>query len=160
MCIDHVVGHLGKCVNEPHTEIPIINLLGQGLRHAQHPLIALLRANGIRVVAHAKARMAFPGDVQRWPTKPARQKFKQVFFAAQEVFRMHLAHGVGLGQLVHQFVKTVGQALHGGGATQGVVGIHGRILNGFHATSCGCGVWRSTRPTVPAESTHRQPPRD
>ena len=69
--VDHVIRHLRERVDQPATKSPVGHLLGQRLRHAQHPLIALDGADGIGVVVHAQAWMAFSGDVERWHTESA-----------------------------------------------------------------------------------------
>ncbi len=126
--VDQVVGHLGKFFNQVVTQFLINDLLGQRLRHAQHPLIAHGRTDRVRRMAHAQTGVAIFGDVRRRPAKPTREILKQVFCAAFQAFRVQLPHGIGFWQFIHQLIKAVYQALYAKRAAQGLVGGYG---NGF-----------------------------
>lgn len=137
--VDEVLGHLLEGQHQGIAKALVGHLFGQGHAHAQQPLFAGLAVYGVRRVAHAQSGVAPVFHEQGWAAQPARQEHEQAFFAARQALRVHLAHGPGLGQLVHQLVKAVHQLAQGGCAAQlGVGGDGGRGVVA-RGGACGCG---------------------
>ena len=142
--IDEVFGHLLEGHQQRLLKRLVMHLFGQRHAHAQQPFIARSRADGVRRVAHAQARVPPVLHEQLRAAQPARQEFEQALLAACEAFRVHLADAPGLGQFVHQLVETVCELLQRSGTPQFFVrgGGHGGGRGGHGRWASR---WRSSR---------------
>jgi len=66
--------------------------------------------------------VAFLFCVERWAAEPAGEKLEQGFIGTGQALGVDAARGIGFGQLVHQFVEAVDEAVQACGAAEGFVG--------------------------------------